>query len=153
MAYKMEISRLLWFRLLTELRHRGQGRRESGAFLLGTAGSPRVTDFVCYDDLDADCLNHGYIDFDGSGYVPLTQICQTKSLRVMGDVHTHPSAWTRQSQSDICHPMMARKGHLALIVSSFAKNRFGGLSGVGVFEYLGDGNRRDNGHENRLTWL
>ena len=153
MAYKMEIGWLLWFRLLSELRHRGQARRESGAFLLGKPGTSRVTDFVCYDDLDKNCLNRGYIRFDGSGYVTLTEICQTKSLRVMGDVHTHPSAWTGQSESDVRHPMMARKGHLAFIVPSYAKKRFLGLSGVGAFEYLGEGNWRDSAREVRLTWI
>jgi hypothetical protein len=54
---------LLWRRLLRELHRRGDGRRESGAFLLRArgAGQGRITRFVCYDDLDPASCQSGAI--------------------------------------------------------------------------------------------
>ena len=53
---KLSLSVWLWSRLLGDLRRRGAGRRESGAFLLGRSDGPRgrITTYLCYDDLDPD---------------------------------------------------------------------------------------------------
>jgi hypothetical protein len=136
---KLTIGRLLWFGLTRELCRRGRHIRESGAFLLGKNGSRHVTRFVCYDDLDPQCLNKGYIHFDGAGYVPLAQLCQSENLYILADVHTHPASWTDQSIADKSHPMMSRKGHIGLIIPNYSKGNRLNLKGVGAFEYLGDG--------------
>jgi proteasome lid subunit RPN8/RPN11 len=138
-AVKIEINRLLWFKLTRELHRRGANRRESGAFLLAREVDSKVVRFICYDDLDPHCLDHGFVHFDGAGYVKLWQICQKQKLRVVADVHTHPTKWTNQSELDATHPMIPQKGHMALIVPSFARGLRFGLRGVGIFEYLGDG--------------
>jgi proteasome lid subunit RPN8/RPN11 len=138
-AAKIVISRLLWFNLTRELHRRGANKRESGAFLLGRDGDTKVIRYVCYDDLDPRCLDRGFIDFDGAGYVKLWQFCQKHKLRVLADVHTHPTDWTDQSESDETHPMIPQKGHMALIVPSFARGLRFGFRGVGIFEYCGDG--------------
>jgi proteasome lid subunit RPN8/RPN11 len=104
-AAKIEINRLAWFKLTSELCRRGRNKRESGAFLLAHETSPKVVRTVYYDDLDSRCLNKGYIHFDGAGYVKLWQICRDEQLRVVADVHTHPSKWTGQSQSDEQNPI------------------------------------------------
>ena len=54
--------------MIAELGRRGNGRRESGAFLLcDRAGDQRtVTRVVYLDDLDPDCLTGG-IEFNGPG--------------------------------------------------------------------------------------
>jgi proteasome lid subunit RPN8/RPN11 len=139
MAVKVEINRLFWFNLTRELYRRGRNKRESGAFLLGREDSPRIVRAVYYDDLDPNCLNRGYINFDGAGYVPLWKICQDENLRVIADVHTHPTTWTDQSESDTTNPMVAQKGHMALIIPNYARRLRFSLRGVGIFEYLGDG--------------
>lgn len=110
--------------LLQELARRGQGRRESGAFLLadrgGSAQMPQqVTSVAFYDDLDADCLT-GRIDFGAVGYSALNALCRRQHLRVVADIHTHPYRSTRQSKIDATHPMVALDGHLALIAPHFA---------------------------------
>ena len=46
-------------------------------------------------------------------------ICKARGLTVVADVHTHPSG-AEQSGSDRAHPIIARAGHLALIVPNFA---------------------------------
>jgi proteasome lid subunit RPN8/RPN11 len=141
-AAKIEINRLLWFKLTRELHRRGEDERESGAFLLGREGSARIVRVVYYDDLDPRCLDRGFINFDGAGYVKLWQICRERMLRVIADVHTHPMSWTGQSESDKEHPMIPQKGHMALIIPNYAcASRFT-LRGVGIYEYLGDGEWR-----------
>lgn len=51
----------LWARLVRQLRRRGGGRRESGAFLLSRqhGTSARVSAFICYDDLDPHAYQWG----------------------------------------------------------------------------------------------
>lgn len=137
MESNISISRILWFRLLSDLDKRGGRKRESGAFLLAKPGSRKVSDYVIYDDLSPGCFDSGYIVFSGSGYVKLSKICEASGYTVIADVHTHPSTWTGQSKADMDHPMVPQEGHIALIVPSFAKrNRFN-LKGVGSYIYLG----------------
>ena len=65
--HRLSCPRELWYAGLRELKSRGGGRRESGAFLLGKNydGIRRVCRFVYYDDLDPHCLDQGYVVFDG----------------------------------------------------------------------------------------
>ncbi|MCC7302471.1 MAG: hypothetical protein IT233_07510 [Bacteroidia bacterium] len=135
---KLEISQHLWTKLIGQLRTRGKGKRETGAFLLGPVDKNAISSFICYNDLDPHAFDSGIIIFSGNGYIPLWKHCIENSLRVWADVHTHPGAWTGQSPSDKAHPMTAQKGHIALIVPNFAKNKKQLLNGVGIYEYMGD---------------
>jgi hypothetical protein len=128
----------LWWRLLSELRRRGCNCRESGAFLLAKKGSNKVSKFVCYDDLDPTALNSGIVIFHGVGFARLWDVCLSCRMQVVGDAHTHPSSWTEQSESDRTNPMIGNPGHIALIFPCFASRRLQTLSGVGIYEYLGD---------------
>ena len=76
----LRIARMTWLSLVWQLRRRGGGGRESGAFLLGPRMGGRVSSFVCYDDLDPRSLDTGIIRFDGRGYVPLWKRCRDLSL-------------------------------------------------------------------------
>jgi len=107
---------------MNELRHRGEGLRESGAFLLGRIehGRREVETFVPYDDLDPRCLDRGIIEFSSEGYTPLYERCEQLGLEVVGDVHTHPGE-AFLSDSDRDHPMMSKLGHVALIVPNYAQ--------------------------------
>jgi hypothetical protein len=124
--------------MVTELGRRGRGERESGAFLL----SPRDRDgrtvirVVYLDDLDPDCLV-GAIHLAGSAYPKLWSLCDREQLRVVADAHTHPGACCRQSPIDQDNPMVARAGHLALIIPDLARRPITPRD-VGVHEYLGD---------------
>src|SRR6266542_2518763 len=120
MRTKIAIPILLWMRLIRQLRLRGGGYRESGAFLLGRAESYRILKFICYDDLDPTALDTGIITFHGAGFVPLWDYCRDHKLHVMADVHTHGGESTGQSGSDRTHPMIGVKGHVALIVPHYA---------------------------------
>jgi proteasome lid subunit RPN8/RPN11 len=140
----LSMSRRLWRQLIGDLRARGAGRRESGAFLLATPDSRRVAAHICYDDLDPSALDTGIIVFHGAGYARLWQICEERQLRVVADVHTHPGDWTGQSYADATHPMVGTPGHIALIVPNFAKGNSFSLGGVGIYRYRGNHQWQDS---------
>lgn len=134
---RLRIRATLWEQILQGLWERGGGVRESGAFLLGCGeGAERtVTGFVLYDDLDPNCLNEGYVRFDGRYYGRLWEICGRDALNVVADVHTHPNG-PGQSHSDKTHPMMSIPGHIALIVPNFAQGPVSATD-IGVYVYRG----------------
>lgn len=139
------IPRLLWARLVFNLRRRSDGRRESGAFLFAPedSNSHRVTTFSCYDDFDPRAYQSGAITFHGEGYAALWEHCRRKKLQILADVHSHPGTWVGQSGTDQENPMIPTRGHTALIVPNFGQTPWWSLERVGVYEYLGDFKWRD----------
>jgi hypothetical protein len=136
--HELSCSWFVWRRLMANLRERGKyGRRESGAFLLGRRwrGRVRICDYVLYDDLDPHCLDSGIVHFDGRYFGELWQQCESRGLACVADVHTHPCG-VRQSDSDKAHPMIARSGHLALIIPEFAAPPVRRRD-VGIYQYQG----------------
>lgn len=146
--HRLSCAASRWRAGMAELRRRGRGERESGAFLLGDRESPggverrRILHFAYYEDLDPTCLESGIVVFDGAGYGPLWRMCRESGLAVVADVHTHPgAAW--QSDADRRHPMVAMPGHFAIIVPDFAR-RNPDLARIGLYEYLGAHQWRDH---------
>jgi proteasome lid subunit RPN8/RPN11 len=135
----LRIRRADWNAMISQLGRRGEGWRESGAFLLcDRAGEPRtVTRVVYLDDLDPNCLT-GAIEFDGLAYSKLWDICSAEGRRVIGDIHTHPGRTVRQSSIDADNPMIAQAGHVALIVPDLAQRAVDPRD-VGVHRYDGSG--------------
>jgi proteasome lid subunit RPN8/RPN11 len=126
--------------LVRELGRRGQGNRESGAFLLaptktGVETTLTVTAIAFYDDLDPNCLTGG-ITFNAVGYSALGALCRDQKLRVIADVHTHPASWVQQSDTDARHPMAALPGHVALIAPNYAQGQ-PGIENFGVHSFDG----------------
>lgn len=146
--YRLACPTSLWLATLSELCRRGDGRRESGAFLLGERSVSsgverrRVRSVAYFDDLDPHCLDCGIVVFDGTGFGPLWQMCRDTGLQVVADVHTHPGI-ARQSEADRKHPMVATAGHFALIVPDFAA-RVPTVADVGIYEYAGAHRWRDH---------
>jgi proteasome lid subunit RPN8/RPN11 len=141
----LKVSRRTWRDLLAELGRRGQGDREAGAFLLARADGDRreVTRVVYLDDLDPNCLNGG-IEFQGLAYSKLWDICEQAGLVVVGDVHTHPGSFVRQSSIDSDNPMVAQHGHVAIIIPYLATRQVEPVE-VGVHRY--------EGHHGWKTWV
>ena len=129
----------MWRDMVAELGRRGRGVRESGAFLLSDRVSDRrtITKVVYLDDLDPGCLQGG-IKVNGLAYSKLWDICGAERRVVVADVHTHPGRSVRQSPVDSANPMIARAGHVALIVPDFA-TRPVEPDEVGVHLYHGSG--------------
>ena len=136
---RLEISGGLWNQLIADLRRRGNGCRESGAFLLGgmaQEGVRQVKGWVPYDELDRDAYSKGYVTLSTQAFSRLWAVCADRGLEVVADVHTHPEG-PRQSPSDQANPMIAKAGHMALIVPNFAQGHVKPGS-VSVNVYLGN---------------
>lgn len=134
---ELAMGRATWEELIHGLRSRGKGQRESGAFLLGPAEGARLaTDVVFYDAIDPRAFDTGIIVIDGSLMGTLWRICRERGLRVVADVHTHP-AGAGQSDLDRRHPMVAEKGHVAVILPDFAAPPLA-AERIGIYRYLGD---------------
>lgn len=133
----LRMRRRDWDAMTTELGRRGQGTKEAGAFLLADRdGEPRtVTRVVYLDDLDPKCLTGG-IEFDGLAFSKLWDLCDDEQRAVVGDVHTHPTKVVRQSCTDAANPMVARRGHVALIVPNYSVDSVDATE-VGVHRYDG----------------
>jgi hypothetical protein len=121
--YGVRISRRRWRALVSELARRGRGDRESGAFLLARKDKTqrKVVAVAYFDDLDPDSLN-GAISIRGEAFAKLWDICGERGMRVIADVHTHPGAGVGQSHIDEANPMIARRGHVGIIVPHFAEH-------------------------------
>lgn len=138
--HELSCSWLTWRRLLRDLRARGSGVRESGAFLLGRTdrdGRRRIVDYLLYDTLDPHALDTGIVRLDGSHFGKLWDLCVQRNLMVIADVHTHP-AGSGQSPSDRTHPIIAKAGHIALIIPNFAAAPVD-RTAVGIYRYGGGG--------------
>lgn len=125
--------------MIEELGRRGlNGHREAGAFLLGARGSGdrRVKRVVYFDDLDSDCLV-GNIHIRASGFSRLWDLCESETLQVIADVHTHPGITVSQSDTDRDNPMIALTGHIAIIVPCYGTQLVEAHQ-VGVHEYRGE---------------
>ncbi|KRB79048.1 hypothetical protein ASE07_04995 [Noviherbaspirillum sp. Root189] len=127
----------LWTDLISDLRLRGGGIRESGAFLLGDANglTRRVRMWVPYDALDPNALAKGYVCLSTAAFTKLWGKCSEFGMAVVGDIHTHPKG-PRQSVSDKTNPMISQAGHVALIVPHYAQGNVM-PSDVSVNVYLG----------------
>jgi hypothetical protein len=145
----IKMPRLMWRRLIIELRTRGQNRRESGAFLLGRAGAKdgHIVGFICYDDLDPKALDQGTILFHSVGLNKLWKICSEKKCEVLADIHTHPTDNVLQSSVDKKNPMIPVLDHVGLIIPNFANTSTWSLSGVGMYVFKG-GMRWESFHPN-----
>lgn len=135
--HQLSCPKTVWDQGLAELHRRGNGVRESGAFLVGKVenGKRYVARFIYYDDLDPHCLDSGIVIFNGSCYGLLWSFCRETRLEVVADIHTHPGA-PIQSGADRENPMVATRGHIALIVPEFARQIVSARD-LGIYQYLG----------------
>ncbi len=133
---RLLITPALWTRLIAELAERGEGRRESGAFLLGRPGARRIEEALYFDDLDPRSLK-GSIHLRGPAFSRLWEHCSSHGLRALADVHTHPGPWVAQSPTDRRYPLVAQRGHVALIVPRFALDG-AAPSRIGFHRYDGE---------------
>ena len=110
--------------------------------------------FAYYDDLDPHALDTGIITFDGGAYPALWELCRQTGLKVVADVHTHPGR-ARQSSLDRDHPMIARAGHVGLIIPNFAQGSPSRreMAEMGVYEYLGAGAWADHCGRDALRYF
>lgn len=126
-----------WREIVAELYRRGQNRHEAGVFLLGAErdGRREVQSAVYYDDLDPDAYATGVCVLHGDAFAKLWAVCRERKLTVVADAHTH-GGQGNQSDADRTNPMVARAGHIAIIVPDFARWPIR-RHRMGVYEYRG----------------
>lgn len=141
----LRLTRQLWTELTNELSRRTEGYHESGAFLMGRKSEygRRTTDVIYYDELDPNAYVSGVCILHADAFGRLWERCATLGLTVVADIHVHPRG-AGQSRADRENPMIARPGHLALILPLMARTPVRTWS-VGVYEYLGDHQWRSHG--------
>ena len=122
---------------MAELERRGGYRHEAGVFLLGIerSGRKEVQKAVFYDELDRNAYSSGVCILGGDAFSKLWTHCREAGLTVVADVHTHPGAGF-QSDVDRVNPMVARAGHIAIIVPDFARWPIR-QSHLGIYDYRG----------------
>ncbi len=136
-ASLLEFEVPLWTALIYDLARVGGGRKESGAFLLGTLSPTRhVTDYLLYADLSPAVEHEDYVQLNGSDMARVWQRCEERGLEVVADVHTHRGG-PGQSVSDRQYPIISLAGHVALIVPNYAMGTLS-VSDVGVHLFLGN---------------
>jgi proteasome lid subunit RPN8/RPN11 len=136
--HRLRCTPKLWRKIVAELERRGGRRHEAGAFLLGVNDGDRkvVREAVFYDELDPLAYVSGVCVLHGDAFSKLWSICREKNLTIVADAHTHPGS-AFQSDSDRKNPMVAREGHIAIIVPEFARWPIG-RAALGVYEYVSD---------------
>jgi hypothetical protein len=146
-APRLACSGRIWRSGVAELRRRAGGRRESGAFLLGSrdGATRRIEQFLYYDDVDPHCFDNGIVEFNGALLGRVWILCRELNMSVVADVHVHPGHYG-QSASDRANPIMPEAGHLALILPGFAATRC--VPGaIGMYEYLGSRRWQDHSRD------
>lgn len=152
--YKLNCPPALWHDVMSELRRRGRTRHESGVFLLGYDhdGRREARAALYYDELDPSAYASGVCILKADAFSKLWSICRERNLTVVADIHTHP-AQAFQSDSDRCNPMVARAGHIAIIVPNFAGAPVR-YEHLGIYEYLGEHrwNNRSHGYARQFVY-
>lgn len=139
MRKPLKMSYYMWFRILRSLRIRGEGVRESGAFLLSDSNQRKISDYLLYDDIDPHALDSGIVDFNPALMGKVWEYCEQNSLKVVADIHTHPKgASIQQSRLDKKNPAIPKPGYIAIIVPDYSENWFIPIKKVGVYKYLGN---------------
>lgn len=136
---ELRMPRWLWDGLVAQLHARTGGEtHESGAFLLGqmTEHGRRVSEVLYFDDLHPEVHARGVVDLPAAAFRRLWAIVRERGVQVVGDVHVHPHS-ARQSLIDRQNPLIAMRGHVAIILPNFARPRIRRWS-VGVYVYEGD---------------
>jgi proteasome lid subunit RPN8/RPN11 len=146
--HRISCPRRLWSIILGELDRRGERRHEAGVFLLGVekGGRREVKDAVFYDELDPLAYSTGACVLDGDAFANLWALCRERRLSVVADAHTHPGAAV-QSRADQAHPMVARAGHVAIIIPKLAVPPLA-WAALGIYEYCGE--HRWTNHSGKL---
>ncbi len=136
--HRLLCTKSKWRAIVGELERRGAHRHEAGAFLVGheRKGVRHVIGAIYYDELDAKAYASGVCILHGDAFGRLWAECRKRGVTVVADVHTHGGP-AQQSQSDKTHPMIARAGHIAIIVPDFASWPIAPHR-LGLYEYQGD---------------
>ncbi len=134
----LSFSRSHWSGCIGQLHRRGRERHESGCFILGAIDGSRrrAVRSVYYDELDPKAYESGVCVLHGGAFSRLWEICRRDGLSVVADIHTHEGE-AFQSTADRRNPMIARHGHVAVIVPNYARGPVWRHQ-LGLYRYEGE---------------
>lgn len=135
--HRLTCPKEFWRQIVADLEWRGRRRHEAGAFLLGVEqkGRREVQSVIFYDELEVHAYSTGVCVLHGDAFATLWAHCRAQNLTVVADVHTHRGAGF-QSEADRTNPMVARTGHIAMILPNFARWPIR-EDQMGIYEYRG----------------
>ena len=103
----------------------------------------RAMRLIYYDDLDPAAYETRVCILHADAFSRLWDKCSELNMTVIADAHVHLFG-AGQSNSDRENPMIARAGHIAIILPRMARPPIRRWA-VGVYEYLGDHQWRARG--------
>lgn len=141
--HRLSCPSVLWDAVVAELDRRGERQHEAGVFLLGQlrGGRREVTRVVFYDELEPEAYDSGVCILHAPAFAKLWALCREHQLTVVADIHTHGGR-AFQSEADRTNPMVARAGHVGIILPNFAIAPIP-WGEVGIYEYQGSHRWRD----------
>lgn len=140
MSRRLEVPDQLWKDTWLGLAERGDARREAACVWAGTRSEQveRAEAVIFLDDLPG-VVGRPYQHRTSRSAVSLMlATVRRMGLRIVGDLHTHPSSWVDMSIVDRAHPIEFRVGLIAIVIPHFAALPVD-IASVGVHEYAGDG--------------
>ena len=120
----LQIPCILWDQTLSLLRDRSNGRRESGAIVLGrrNSTSQRVASKVMgYHELCDDRATEVFVELSEAGKLKLYSQLEREHLQLVAMVHTHPESWVGLSPIDQANQLSSRVGFWSIVLPHFGR--------------------------------
>jgi proteasome lid subunit RPN8/RPN11 len=120
----LHIPRILWDQTLSLLRDRSNGRRESGAVVLGNRTSTTqrfATKVVGYHELCDDRATEVFVELSEDGKLRLYSQLEREKLQMVAMVHTHPEGWVGLSPIDQANQLSSRVGFWSIVLPHFGR--------------------------------
>lgn len=120
----LRVPRILWEQTLSLLRDRSDGRRESGAIVLGTGNSTKqrvASSVVGYHELCDDRATEVFLEVSEAGKLRLYSQLEHNKLQLVAMIHTHPEGWVGLSQIDQANQLSSRIGFWSIVLPYFGK--------------------------------
>jgi len=137
---RLHVSRPVWMATWYGLQRRSANEIEAACVWLGTRSEDIETalDVVFLDDLPGTVGRRLQHRTSRQAVAMLLDLARARGLRIVADIHTHPSEWVDLSDVDREHPIEYRPGLIALVLPTFALDP-PDLTRTGVHEYIGRG--------------
>jgi len=137
---RLEVPNSLWLQTWRLLSQMGQGESESACVWGGTLRHGRLCVVKAYPIGAAHgairgCQSHR---MSTQGVAELLAELRKDGLRIVADVHTHPSSWVGLSEVDKAHPIEFRRGLICIVLPDYATTP-PSLESIGLHIYLGEG--------------
>jgi proteasome lid subunit RPN8/RPN11 len=134
------LTEQLWIETWNGLHERGQEQHESVCIFWGQREKERdiAKGVIFLDDLPGVQAKAAHYQCMRPTTDAMFEILRERGAQIVADIHTHPGRWVDLSWIDKRNPLEYRRGLIAIVIPEFAKGT-PRRTGIGVHEYLGDG--------------